>query len=232
MHRLDPLSCVWEDLETSGTPPAFTAMSAVTWGCTKLVLFGGRSATTTLNDLTYVLDLPSMSWSVMGTAVEPPSARFWHSAVRAGSEMWVYGGMDQLGATEPTPGRDGGDGNVLYCLDLEADEWRRVVGRGVGPTNCNRIYGHHAVAMKSGMVVLGGHCNDQVYTFDFEQCVWRVVGSVGDKLPLRVFQAAAAVPERELVVLNGGQWRKQSRSFDDSYFLRLENTEGQPEATG
>ena len=133
--------------------------------------------------------------------------------------MYVFGGLDTLGAFLPTEARE--TGSTLHVLSLDVGEWTTKSFRGRGPGPNMRIYGETCTALKNGMVVALGHESEHVYVLDFERQLWMTPTLVGDKLKSRMFHAGAAFVEDGAVVLFGGQNRKTNDDFGDTFMLNL-----------
>eukprot|EP00667_Euglena_gracilis_P013404 EG_transcript_13814 len=225
LYRLDIISFAWHRVQYSGDAPHLYGMSAALYGDTML-LFGGRSIAETLSNDTYALDLNTLHWRCVETAGQPPSKRFAHSAVTYGDRMYVYGGLDALGTTEPTAQRE--DGNSLHCLDLQTWEWAAMTFKGRGPGPKSLIHGETVSVFKNGLLVALGNQNERVYILNLDQGRWQCCTLTGDLLGPRMYHSATVFLDRGVVALFGGQNRKLSQDFNDLFLLKMVVEEDEP----
>ena len=103
--QFDPVTKVWTPLSTTGAPTPRTAYTAV-WTGTRMVVWGGRTGSPnravpgnqfdpgdTVIGTGAQYDPSNDTWTtISGTGA--PTPRFGHTAVWAGSQLIVWGGME------------------------------------------------------------------------------------------------------------------------------------------
>lgn len=78
---------------------------------TKLILFGGHSGTTHLQDL-LIFDTDELSWSEVAILGSPPKGLRGHTANLIGQNIYIFGGYDGTGRS-----------NDLYIYNVNLNKW-------------------------------------------------------------------------------------------------------------
>lgn len=114
-------ACEWTQvLYTKGEPPAKrNDHSATLWNQDKLVIFGGNSEEDIYFNDIFVLDLPTMTWSMPEVHGFIPEGRIRHSATIHGNKLYVAGGIK----VDPSPSF----ADTLLTLNLETWEWEQPI---------------------------------------------------------------------------------------------------------
>ncbi|KAI9803490.1 MAG: hypothetical protein M1825_001833 [Sarcosagium campestre] len=173
LYVLDADCMSWTRPECMGTtPPALRAMTATALG-KKIVLFGGGDGPSYYNDV-FVLDTLNFRYNkptITGTQV--PSKRRAHTACLYKSGIYVFGGGDGVKAL-----------NDVWRLDV-ADvgkgsvSWRQVSAPSKSSTRPTARGYHTANMVGSKLIIFGGsdglECFKDVWVFDVESLLWRVV---------------------------------------------------------
>ncbi|KAJ7557692.1 hypothetical protein O6H91_04G005500 [Diphasiastrum complanatum] len=158
----------------------------------KIYVFGGLSATKTLNDM-YVLDTIRLEWSLLPCEGEKPHARHSHTLAAIGETLYVFGGYGQNMLY--------GD---LYTLDLGTSIWKKE--RVFGELPCGR-FSHSCTVMGHYLVFVGGCTSSQptneVGILDTTCMVWKNQDTSSLKTSLLVRHTANLVGN-DLVVIGGG----------------------------
>ncbi len=148
----DPATNTWAPMSTQGAPSGRIEHAAV-WTGSKLIVWGGLDATGEQLDTGAVYDPAANSWTAMAPPPAPVATRERHSAVWAGTEMWVYGGFGDAPSLVltntywPTGGVAGG---LRY--EPNANVWSQLPATGQ-PSARDR---HTAVFDGTHMIVFGG----------------------------------------------------------------------------
>lgn len=132
----------WRPVTLSGAPSVRSFHAAVGIGGT-VIVWGGSDGATPLGD-GRLYDPFAETWSGIsgsGTPGPVPSPRNRHTATWTGTDMWIWGGLDNLGFAS---------GNSSYSPAL--DEWSELE-ESHGPTS---RYWHTAVWTGLSVVVWGG----------------------------------------------------------------------------
>jgi N-acetylneuraminic acid mutarotase len=107
---------VWVSLNSVGAPSSRRDHSAV-WTGDRLIVWGGRSGDTPLNDGA-AYNVSSNAWQAL-SAGNAPSARYDHAAIWSGSEMLLVGGANASGAL-----------STGAAYDPATDSWRALSNGG------------------------------------------------------------------------------------------------------
>ncbi|XP_038045221.1 uncharacterized protein LOC119719803 [Patiria miniata] len=145
------------------TPTGRRGHTAVAWRGGMHVYGGYVDLKGSSNEL-WTLDFETRWWhlSVDAQGENSPSPRHWHSAVVYESNMWVYGGLNNL-----QPLRD------LWRWNFESRQWTRIRGR----QSPGFLHGHSAVRMADSMMVFGGEDSEgeyrnELWKFHFASSSW------------------------------------------------------------
>jgi outer membrane protein assembly factor BamB len=137
-----------------------------------------------------------LAWTRITASTEVPAAREDHTLVvdPDGQAAWLFGGR----ATERVLGD-------LWRLDLATDTWSRVEPSGERPS---RRFGHAAVWLPGlGMVIFGGQAgatfHDDLWAFDPDTGVWRLLPGDGRRPEARYGTCAAVGPDGRLWISHG-----------------------------
>eukprot|EP01012_Entosiphon_sulcatum_P019542 TRINITY_DN24443_c0_g1_i1.p1 TRINITY_DN24443_c0_g1~~TRINITY_DN24443_c0_g1_i1.p1 ORF type:complete len:840 (+),score=114.26 TRINITY_DN24443_c0_g1_i1:44-2563(+) len=156
--------------------------------------------------------------------LDPPSPRFYHSAVVSRDRMYIFGGCDENSSF--------GD---LFTFELEAQRWWRVLATGDVPSD---RYCHSAVVYGDFMYVFGG-CEDDnnygdLYEFHFDTNIWKQVDVRGSVPPSPRYGHACCVDEAcNMMILYGGC--VESEKYDDVAIFCFDDRQWlipRPEASG
>jgi N-acetylneuraminic acid mutarotase len=134
-----PLSRSWRPVNTKGSqPPPRAHHTLTTWIEQKVILFGGRSQGSRLNDL-YILNMATEEWSEITRSAQSewPNVRSAHTASSlSSSHLLILGGWDEH------------DGVISdnYIIDVENASAQKVicVGQATGRAN-------HTVCCQQGL---------------------------------------------------------------------------------
>lgn len=142
-RRYDPVLDQWSWLSSGGAPSVRQNHSA-TWTGAEMIVWGGRGESTA-SGLEYLndggrYDPVTNSWTPMST-IDAPTARNRHTAIWTGTELIVWGGLDQNDRTF-TGGR----------YDPSMDTWTPMSTINAPAAR----YGHHAVFDGQRMIIWGG----------------------------------------------------------------------------
>jgi hypothetical protein len=165
---------IWEELPLrAGAPTGLCRHTAVVYE-NSMYVYGGYDDSSNSNATTFVLDIPSLAWTLIGPEGELPPALDSHSAVlySDGSATWMYtfGGFD-LGSRS----------NSVYALNLTTRRWRVVSTSGQAPKPRSS---HSTVVYEHDMYVFGGTNNDSVklddlWRLDLTTSAWTLVQVTG-----------------------------------------------------
>ncbi len=193
-----PQPAVWQPLTVNGPQPPARRDAALAFDSNnqRVLLFGGRSGATALND-TWAFDLTSRTWQELSSAVRPPPARY---SMVAGIDHTQNRLLITTGEARP-----GQFFNDIWAFDLTANTWSEVLPAGTLPA---ARYGAAGGVPSYGRILYLTHGFvddarfDDTWAFDLETYTWRNITPAGE-LPLkRCLHAAAATWER--LVLFGG----------------------------
>ena len=140
--RYNPVSDSWQATTISNAPSGRRAHSAV-WTGTEMVVWGGwrnSSSTFVVLNTGGRYDPATDAWTPTAT-VGAPSGRQSHLALWTGSEMFLWGGMEQSNTLAASGGR----------YDPATDKWSQMATSGAPSVNS----GHKAVWTGTAMVVWG-----------------------------------------------------------------------------
>jgi len=132
-----------------------------------MFIFGGYQDLRGSNADVWMFHFPSSSWHLIFRS-EPslvshfaPTPRHNHTAVLHDSNLWIYGGLNNL-----QPSSD------FVKFDLDWQTWE-VVRTKQGPGN---IHSHCAVKYRNKMIIIGGktdgHLSDNIWLFHFATETW------------------------------------------------------------
>ena len=139
--RYNPVSDIWVSTTESNAPSGRQTASAV-WTGTEMIIFGGNVSTTQLNSGGRYNPINDNWVSTTTSNTQTLTARNLHSAVWTGSEMLVWGGMDEITGIINSGSR----------YDPVTDYWREMTVSGA-PTA--RAF-HTAAWTGTEMLVWGG----------------------------------------------------------------------------
>jgi hypothetical protein len=163
---LDLTNYVWGSCQKrNGSSIARAYHSAIVSPLNVMIVFGGKSSTTTFSD-TLCYSLLSYSWFSCATSTDAPGARFQHTAVvSAIHKMAIFGGKDSSGTVF-------GD---VWNLDVFTYKWQQTDPTGVP---MNPKYAHTAVSTPFGSMVLFGGINSDQTTLSNEFAKYNLVSTV------------------------------------------------------
>uniref|UniRef100_A0A182QQL7 Kelch domain-containing protein 3 n=1 Tax=Anopheles farauti TaxID=69004 RepID=A0A182QQL7_9DIPT len=188
----------WSKPSVTGTVPgARDGHSACIYG-ERMYIFGGfEESVDKFSCDVYYLDLRTMQWTYVNTDGEPPSYRDFHSATIVNHRMYVFGGRSD--AVAPYHSQE-----EIYCpnikyLDLRTDRWHTPKTTGEIPVGRRS---HSAFTYNNKIYIFAGyngnldkHFND-LYCFDPEQNVWRLVTPLGQAPRARRRQSCLVIGKR------------------------------------
>jgi hypothetical protein len=153
--------------------------SAVNVGMNTMLVFGGKTDTTVLNEL-WSFDLLSKVWFQKNPSGTAPLARGGHRAVLIDSKMYIFGGVS---------GSNYYDDVVIY--DIINNAWIQTVTPQIRPT---ARYGHSMVAyLNRGFFMFGGQdlggLSNEVWYYDVAVNTWE----------LQVINRSVSLPPTERV---------------------------------
>jgi len=142
-HVLDVNASKWIKPKILGTPPpARYGHSAVLAG-SRIIIFGGKGAKSTVFRDLHALDPVTMTWYQGPEGGGAPNARFDHTAnLVGGTKLFIFGGWN---------GQD--FFNDVFVLDLEIMAWSQPSTSGPAP--CPRK-GHCSILIGTNLVIHGG----------------------------------------------------------------------------
>lgn len=194
-----PTPAEWRALTVGGPAPPPRRDAALVYEAQRerLWLFGGRQATTALND-TWVFDLKTATWRELPIpAAARPAARYGMvaglDALRG--QFFIMAGTSQPGVFL----------NDVWALDLEAELWVQQAPGGSGPGPRVAAGG---IPDYSNTLLLTHGCTaqgylDDTWVLDLETLIWRNV-TPGGALPLkRCWHSAAPLGWTQLVLFGG-----------------------------
>jgi len=146
--RYNPQTNTWAGVSRTNSPAPRVYHTAV-WSGSEMIVWGGDEFSSTSMDVrrnTGARYNPQTdSWTQTST-VNAPAARYLHTAVWAGGEMIVWGGIDAASAPTATGGR----------YSPATDSWAPVSAVGAPSAR----YGHTSVWTGNELVVWGGRTGD------------------------------------------------------------------------
>eukprot|EP00698_Gefionella_okellyi_P001223 TRINITY_DN11138_c0_g1_i1.p1 TRINITY_DN11138_c0_g1~~TRINITY_DN11138_c0_g1_i1.p1 ORF type:complete len:574 (-),score=98.42 TRINITY_DN11138_c0_g1_i1:155-1876(-) len=165
-------------------PCARTGHSATVVGSTKMYVFGGKDRDGRYLEDMFVFDNEHSRWSEVIQNGPVPSARAWHTAVAAGTKIFLFGGFcDSIGLRD------------LAIFDTELKTWSipKVYG-DVPPA----LYSHVMVALSPHHIVVGGGhasaASGEWFLLDIASMRWsRLQMPTASSQPGRFGHAAAIV---------------------------------------
>ncbi len=88
----DPVANAWTAMSSAATP-APRILHTVVWTGSTMIVWGGQNALGEQINSGGVYDPAADSWSATAAVPVPAATRQQHTAVWAGTEMWIYGGL-------------------------------------------------------------------------------------------------------------------------------------------
>ncbi|XP_022765490.1 acyl-CoA-binding domain-containing protein 4-like isoform X1 [Durio zibethinus] len=162
-------------LETSGKIPVARGGHSVTLVGSKLLVFGGEDRSRKLLNDVHVLDLETMTWSMVEAMQTPPAPRFDHSAtVHAERYLLIFGGCSHSIFF-----------NDLHLLDLQTMEWSQpqIQGDLVSPRA-----GHAGISIDEMWYIVGGGDNSkgclETLALNMSKLVWSTLTTLKERHPL------------------------------------------------
>ncbi|MBA0837633.1 hypothetical protein Goarm_009774, partial [Gossypium armourianum] len=162
-------------METSGKIPVARGGHSVTLVGSKLIVFGGEDRSRKLLNDVHVLDLQTMTWSVVEATQTPPAPRFDHSAaVHSERYLLIFGGCSHSIFF-----------NDLHVLDLHTMEWSQpqVQGDLVSPRA-----GHAGISIDEMWYIVGGGDNNngcpETLALNMSKLVWSTLTTLKERHPL------------------------------------------------
>eukprot|EP01080_Neovahlkampfia_damariscottae_P008900 gene8900-848_t len=171
----------WVKLQTKEIPTARYDHTMVFYSLNPqnnfTILFGGYGTNKTeFNDTWIIADKKGSEFDVMKVihreGVKKPPARYQHTAVVQGKQMFIYGGKSKNQVL-----------NDLWIFDCETFQYREVemTGIPVPPRHA-----HSAVITQNYMLVFGGRSNDgkysnHCYAFDTEHYNWTRIYTINEQ---------------------------------------------------
>lgn len=185
----------YRPITTMGSPSARFNHAMAPTEDGRVVLFGGRDATETrLND-TWILDVETATWAPVMT-VPSPSPRDAHEMAYVGNDTIVmFGGNDVQG------GGATGLGDT-WLFDVATEQWSPVMTPSPGPR-----FQHMMASLGTEVIMFGGRTMGNelgdTWLFDGMAGTWMNL-SPGGTNPLARMSAAMAFDGNDTVVLYGG----------------------------
>jgi len=123
IYSLDLETHKWSIESTSGTaPPPRLGHTAVSIPGNKMIVFGGNTDRSMLNDL-FVYDITKKSWTKLNPSGELPVARTGTIGTHIGNYIYIFGGIKYYGDIY-------GYLNDAYRLNLETTKWEKINTQG------------------------------------------------------------------------------------------------------
>lgn len=217
-----PQPARWEPMAVEGPlpPPRRDALLVHDASRERLVLFGGRSGETVLED-SWAFDLNAGTWTEIVSAGAPrPPAR--------------YGMVGEIDASRSQllmatgAGAEGALFNDVWSLDLETDTWREVPA--AEPAPAPRYGAGGGVAFYGDTFYVSHGCTDEErrfadsWAFDIEGEVWREVTPADEVPPARCFPAADVTGPGDLLLFGGWRFPAEPRPLAEVW--RFDGEEG------
>lgn len=133
----------WEKLECVGTLPTPRDCCSVIHYVDSLILFGGRVSREKNSNEVFLLDLKSLTWTLLKTSGEKVPEMHSHSAIERNGNMYVFGGDNYVTSYSCD----------LLELNLSTLMWRRVECTGTIPSGRDSFA---AVQTDESLWVFGG----------------------------------------------------------------------------
>ncbi|KAF6159925.1 hypothetical protein GIB67_033009, partial [Kingdonia uniflora] len=143
--------------------PACKGHSLVSWG-KKTLLIGGKTVAGNDKVSVWAFDTETECWSHIEAKGEIPVARSYHTVVRAGSVLILFGGEDAKGRKL----------NDLHMFDLKSLMWLPLHCTGTGPSPRS----NHIATLYDDKVlyIFGGksksRTQNDLHSLDFETMIW------------------------------------------------------------
>ena len=190
------------------TPPARALGTAIYDPVgNRVIVFGGRSSSTYLNDL-WAFDLTTNSWVEIVAQGTPPTPRRGHNAI-----------YDPMGKRMVSwAGQGDGSGSFfddIWALDLDSHQWQNISPVASPPGR----YGAASIFDPVGnrLVGFGGFSNqgrfEDVQAFDLQAQTWQDLAPEAGPVR-RCLLTAAFDPATRRMIIFGGQSSVQSRHND------------------
>jgi N-acetylneuraminic acid mutarotase len=127
--------------------------SAVNYQNRYMIVFGGRHNVNGFFNTTVVFDTLTEEWNIMNSIGEVPCARYGHKCIVLNDEMYLFGGIDNMGF----------DCNDLYALNLVNKKWKKIELIGNVPSG---RYHFIMELIESKLIVFGGTSSKHKYLND------------------------------------------------------------------
>ncbi|XVE99202.1 hypothetical protein REPUB_Repub03eG0176800 [Reevesia pubescens] len=208
VHFINLETHVCDVMETSGKIPVARGGHSVTLIGSKLIVFGGEDRSRKLLNDIHVLDLETMTWSVVEATQTPPAPRFDHSAaVHAERYLLIFGGCSHSIFF-----------NDLHVLDLQTMEWSlpQIQGDLVSPRA-----GHAGISFDEMWYIVGGGDNSngclETLALNMSKLVWSTLTTLKERHPLASegLSVCSAIidGEKHLVAFGGYNGKYNSEVF-------------------
>lgn len=216
VYYIDVETSLYGVIETPGYVPVARTGHSATLAGSRLIIFGGEDRNRKLLNDVLVLDLDSMTWTVVNSTQTPPAPRFDHAAaVHAERYLLIFGGCSHSVFF-----------NDLHILDLETMEWSQPQLQGdlVTPRA-----GHSGVTIDEHWYIAGGGdnksgCSDTIL-LNMSKQVWSVLTTVTQRDPLAsegLSICSATIDEEKYLVAFGGY---NGRYSNEVFAMRLKQRE-------
>ncbi|KNC49026.1 acyl-CoA binding protein [Thecamonas trahens ATCC 50062] len=212
LYELDltsPEEPEWRRLETGGDQPMPRYGHSFTTVGSRAYLFGGKGhANVFFGNELEVLDLDTLTWSVLETSGEAPARRYGQCAFVYRNVYYVVGGSGVEFY------------NDVHALDLETRTWSRVKTHGRQPS----VRSYHSVALWGAKAVVfggdhgGGERFNDVHILDLRSMRWLEVVTKGPIPAVRCTHTFSIVGSRG--ILFGG--RDAGTYYNDVRYLNLD----------
>ncbi|XP_062156918.1 acyl-CoA-binding domain-containing protein 4 [Alnus glutinosa] len=191
-------------METSGKVPVARGGHSATLIGSRVIVFGGEDRSRRLLNDAHVLDLETMTWSLVEAMQTPPAPRFDHTAaVHADRYLLIFGGCSHSIFF-----------NDLHVLDLQTMEWSQPQFQGDLVT---ARAGHSGISIDENWYIVGGGDNKsgcpETLVLNMSKLVWSVLTSVKQRDPLAsegLSVCSALIDGEKFLVAFGGYNGKYS----------------------
>lgn len=186
LFRFSPINSTWTQIDLNSTTIHIGRYhSSACIYKTKIIIFGGKSNETNLNDL-LEYDVENNNWKLLKSSenrksipindsinqIEPRN-RWGHTSNIIGHYLYVYGGRDSIIQFSD-----------LYCFDLIKLKWRLLLPspKTQNPNNSSSIpeprYFHSSVVYANSIFFVFGK---NIYDFNFDEIFeWKIISNSGD----------------------------------------------------
>lgn len=166
---LDPFSGKLKATDVEGAPSPRLGHTASLVGDLVFIIGGRADPSSILNDV-WVLNTANMEWKLIQCTGSVFSSRHRHSAAVVGSNIYVYGGLNNNDTILSS----------LHVFNTGNLQWKEVLGDGERP--CAR-HSHSMLAYGSKVFVFGGYNGERalgdLYSFDVQTCMWKLEKTAG-----------------------------------------------------